>query len=45
MLTWNWPTSQRAWVALRALATHADKDGIVCMPPVGRRKGLPPIAC
>ena len=27
----------RAWVARsKALASHADKDGIVCIPPVGR---------
>lgn len=49
LLGYRWPAEtdadmeladeQRAWVKrCEALATHADKDGIVCLPPVGREK-------
>lgn len=47
LLGYRWPAQTddkmelsdeaRAWVARsKALASHADKDGIVCIPPVGR---------
>ena len=47
MLGYTWPAESddkmelsdeaREWIARsRALASHADKDGIVCIPPVGR---------
>lgn len=49
LLGYRWPAETdaemeladeaRAWVArCEALAAHADKDGIVCLPPVGREK-------
>jgi hypothetical protein len=49
LLGYRWPAEtdaqmeladeQRAWVKLcDALAAHADRDGIVCLPPVGREK-------
>ncbi|WBX94261.1 Eco57I restriction-modification methylase domain-containing protein [Pseudoxanthomonas mexicana] len=49
LLGYRWPAEtdadmeladeQRAWVKrCDALAAHADRDGIVCVPPVGREK-------
>lgn len=49
LLGYRWPVETdaemelaveaRAWVArCEALASHADTDGIVCLPPVGREK-------
>jgi len=49
LLGYRWPAEtdaemeladeQRAWVKrCDALAAHADRDGIVCLPPVGREK-------
>ncbi|WP_323162880.1 Eco57I restriction-modification methylase domain-containing protein [Stenotrophomonas maltophilia] len=49
LLGYRWPAEtdaemeladeQRAWVKrCEALAAHADRDGIVCLPPVGREK-------
>ena len=50
LLGYHWPAETdnkmkvseegRAWIAnSQKLASHADKDGIVCIPPVGRESG------